>query len=158
MNENIYFTARKTAAEKDGRLKSREGAAELLGLCVSSIASYELGTIKNIPVDIVVMMADLYGAPELLACYCKNECPIGKNKEIVTEPSSIESVAIRLNLALRLEKINQAKETALIIAADGKIEKEELNLIAEIISTLNAIERMRQELLLISTRYERGKS
>lgn len=154
MNENIYFAARKKAAEKDSRLKSREGAAELLGLCVSSIASYELGTIKNIPVDIVVMMADLYGAPELLACYCKHDCPIGAGKEIVTKAASIESIAVRLNLALTFEKINLMKETALIIAADGEIEKEELKLMAEINNGLNEVERLRQELLLISSRYE----
>ena len=47
------------------RLYSREGAAELLGISVSTLADYELGNTKVVPVDKVVLMADLYNAPEL---------------------------------------------------------------------------------------------
>ena len=58
------------------RLYSREGAAELLGISVSTLADYELGNTKVVPVDKVVLMADLYNAPELKTGYCKYECPI----------------------------------------------------------------------------------
>ena len=58
------------------RLYSREGAAELLGISVSTLADYELGNTKVVPVDKVVLMADLYNAPELKTGYCKHECPI----------------------------------------------------------------------------------
>lgn len=73
--ENIYFRCRKNAAQHNDKLNSREGAAELLGISVSTLANYELGITKVVPVDAVVMMADLYQAPELKAHYCKHTCP-----------------------------------------------------------------------------------
>lgn len=49
----------------------------MLGLSVSTLADYELGNTKVVPVDKVVLMADLYNCPELKTGYCKHECPIG---------------------------------------------------------------------------------
>lgn len=69
--ENICFRCRKQAAKYNDRLSSREGAAELLGVSVSSLADYELGNTKVIPVDKIVLMADLYGAPELKLWYLR---------------------------------------------------------------------------------------
>lgn len=57
MNENVYFECRKKAAIHNERLNSRAGAAEILGISESTLAHYELGITKNIPVDVVVMMA-----------------------------------------------------------------------------------------------------
>ena len=74
---NPWYEARKNAAEYDERLYSREGAAEMLGMSVSSLADAELGTIKCMPVDKAVLMAVLYKAPQLLNYYCLHECPIG---------------------------------------------------------------------------------
>ncbi len=65
-NNNVYFKARKRAAAYNERLYSREGASELLGISVSTLADYELGNTKVVPVDKVVLMADLYNAPELV--------------------------------------------------------------------------------------------
>ena len=62
-NDNVYFLARKKAAIYNERLYSREGAAELLGVSVSTLADYELGNTKVVPVDKVVLMADLYNCP-----------------------------------------------------------------------------------------------
>ena len=41
--ENPCFKCRKEAAKHDERLYSREGAADLLGVSVSSLAEYETG-------------------------------------------------------------------------------------------------------------------
>ena len=69
----MYFQARKKAATYNERLWSREGAAELLGISVSTLADYELGNTKVVPVDKVVLMADLYNAPELITgTVCEN--------------------------------------------------------------------------------------
>lgn len=84
-NENVYFVARKRAAMYNERLYSREGAAELLGISVSTLADYELGNTKVVPVDKVVLMADLYNAPELKTGYCKHECPICSYLPVATE-------------------------------------------------------------------------
>lgn len=52
MNENVYFECRKRAAIHNERLNSRAGAAEILGISESTLAHYELGITKNIPVDL----------------------------------------------------------------------------------------------------------
>ena len=70
-NQNVYFQARKKAAAYNERIWSREGAAELLGISVSTLADYELGNTKVVPVDKVVLMADLYKTPEL-GTVCEN--------------------------------------------------------------------------------------
>lgn len=95
-NENMYFRARKQAAIYDKQLYSRRGAAEVLGISESTLADYELGITKVVPVDKVVLMADLYNCPEFKNRYCKYECPIGKTMPIATEVKSIEGVALRL--------------------------------------------------------------
>ena len=89
--ENQCFRCRKEAAKYNDKLGSREGAAELLGVSVSSLADYELGNTKVIPVDKVVLMADIYNAPELMAWYCSSECLIGKSLEMPSpEIASVE--------------------------------------------------------------------
>lgn len=91
-NENIYFKCRKEASIWDERLCSRESAADLLGVSVSSLADYELGLTKVVPVDKVVLMADLYRSPQLKTMYCKNACPIGECLTVATEILGIETM------------------------------------------------------------------
>ncbi len=74
---NVYYEARKKAAMYNDRLSSREGAAEALGISPSTLADYELGLTKFVPVENVIRMADVYNAPQLKPHYCKNVCPIG---------------------------------------------------------------------------------
>ena len=95
-NTNMYFQARKKAATYNERLWSREGAAELLGISVSTLADYELGNTKVVPVDKVVLMADLYNAPELITGYCMRECPVHGFLPLATEEKSLEGIALRL--------------------------------------------------------------
>lgn len=66
-NQNPYFRARKQAAEWDARLESRERASELIGIAAYTLADYELGNVKRVPADKVLIMADLYNAPWLLS-------------------------------------------------------------------------------------------
>lgn len=93
-NSNICFRCRKEASAYNDKLSSREGAAELLGLSVSSLADYELGVTKVIPVDKIVLMADLYNAPELKVWYCSQECPIEDKRVIVAKQRKIKARAI----------------------------------------------------------------
>ena len=88
-NQNVYFQARKKAAAYNERLWSREGAAELLGISVSTLADYELGNTKVVPVDKVVLMADLYKTPELITGYCMRECPVHGFLPLATEEKSL---------------------------------------------------------------------
>lgn len=97
MNENVYFECRKRAAIHNERLNSRAGAAEILGISESTLAHYELGITKNIPVDVVVMMAEVYNAPELKCIYCKSECPIGKELPIAT---CVAATTVKMNYTI----------------------------------------------------------
>ena len=95
-NNNVYFKARKKAAAYNEKLYSREGASELLGISVSTLADYELGNTKVVPVDKVVLMADLYNAPELVAGYCKKECPVHGFLPLATEEKGLQGITLRL--------------------------------------------------------------
>lgn len=127
-NTNVYFAARKRAAETwDDRLSSREGAAALIGVSESTLADYELGVTKVVPVDKVALMAEFYHAPELKNMYCKNECPIGKDMNIAVESKGIESVVLKIVQEFSTNRIDDFKNTLVEIAQDGKIESREIS-------------------------------
>ena len=107
--ENPWFKARMNAATYDGRLSSREGAAELLGMSVSAVSDAELGLSKCMPVDKAVLMADRYNAPYLLNHYCLNECPIGCRLPISDEVLDITHVTVRLLQNLRVDDLKEVK-------------------------------------------------
>lgn len=110
-NTNMYFQARKKAATYNERLWSREGAAELLGISVSTLADYELGNTKVVPVDKVVLMADLYNAPELITGYCMRECPVHGFLPLATEEKSLEGIALRLLQNFNEDSLKNMQDT-----------------------------------------------
>lgn len=124
--ENIFTQARYNAAKFNDRLNSREGASEELGIDRSRLARIELGSKNPFP-DEVLMMSDIYNAPELKSYYCKNMCPLGKDfPEIRVE--ALDRISIKALSSFR--KISAAKELLLDITEDGVItedEKEDLN-------------------------------
>ena len=124
-NENVYFRSRKTAAGWDARLSSREGASELLGISPSTLADYELGNTKVIPVDKVALMADLYNCPELKTAYCKSECPIGRGMPLATRTGSLESIVLRFLKEFDPDRLNDIRSGLIEIAADGRIDASE---------------------------------
>lgn len=136
-NQNVYFRARKEAAEYNDKLQSREGAAELLGVSPSTLADYELGNTKFIPVDKVVLMADLYNKPELKNGYCKHECPIGRNLPIATKTCCIEGIALRILKELDDDCVMQIKKKLVEITEDGKIDEGEVEDMKEILAKLD---------------------
>lgn len=121
--ENIYCKCRLEAAKYNERLKSREGAAELLGLSLPSLSNYELGLTKVVPVDKVALMADLYNAPELRNYYCRECCPLGIDTPKV-DLEGLDRISIRTFSAS--EQINQVKTTLLKIVSDGVITDDEI--------------------------------
>lgn len=147
-NNNVYFKARKKAAIYDERLYSREGAAEMLGISVSTLADYELGNTKVVPVDKVVLMADLYKAPELKNQYCKTECPIGQQMPIATEVKGLEGITIRLLREFDANRLEETKSQLMDIAADGVIDKEEIPHLQKILDRLDGITNVISEMRL----------
>lgn len=138
-NDNVYLKARLQAAEYNETLKTREGAANQLGVSVYTLADYELGTTKVVPVDKVMLMADLYRCPQLAAGYCKHECPIGKTRPIATETSGVEGAALRLLRELNSDKLKDIREQIVEIASDGEISEDEQQEMKEVMKQLDNI-------------------
>lgn len=155
-NNNIYFRARKNAAVYNERLYSREGAAELLGISVSTLADYELGNTKTVPVDKAVLMADLYNCPELKTGYCKHECPIGKSMPLATEASGIEGIALRLIREFDPENVRRMEKSLIEIAADGVISDDEKPELKAILERLDELAIVISEMKLVGEKALRG--
>ena len=146
--DNIYFASRKEAGKYNEKLNSREGAAELLGLSASTLAHYELGVTKVVPPDAVVMMADLYRAPELKAYYCAHECPIGRGMPVATNVNSIELVTVKMIKAFRPEEAEEAKQKLVDIASDGEITADEIPTLEWVLGYLDTMAKTVSELRL----------
>ncbi len=132
---NVYCQARLEASKHNDKLRSREGAAEMLGISPSSLADYELGITKIVPVDKVVLMADLYNAPELLNGYCNTSCPIGCQSVPKLEVADINRVTIKLLASL--QKTEGIDKTLLALMADGEIDDDEKPQLEEVLSLLD---------------------
>ena len=155
--ENPCFRCRKEAAKYNDKLHSREGAAELLGVSVSSLADYELGNTKVIPVDKIVLMADLYNAPELKTWYCASECPIGRSFPMPSaEITSVERTTMKLLKQLRQGEIEKVKDKLIDITADGVISSDERDDLAAIIGYLDELIKAAAELKLIGSKVLNG--
>lgn len=146
---NPWYEARKRAAEYDDRLSSREGAAERLGMSVSSVADAELGLTKCMPVDKAVLMADLYNAPHLLNYYCLHECPIGCRQSISDEVLDIDRVTVKLLKNLKVNQLTEMKDKLLDIAEDGIISNDEKPDLREILEYLDKLAKTVSELKTI---------
>lgn len=149
-NKNVYFQARKKAAEWDERLFSREGAAELLGIASYTLGDYELGNVKRVPPEKVLLMADLYKAPELLTNYCRNECPIQGFMPLATEEKNIQGVALRILKGLRADDLEVMKSQLVDISEDGIISDAEIGILESIMEHLESLAEAISELKIVS--------
>lgn len=144
--ENPFFKARMEAAKYNDRLKSREGAAEALGVHPSTIANYELGTRVNPQPDTVLCMADLYHAPELLNHFCANECPIGLETTTEIQLEGLDRIAIKTLSSL--QGTEEIKNNLIDIVSDGKITDDEEETLKAILDHLTQIAETASELKL----------
>lgn len=156
-NTNVYFQSRKRAASYNERLWSREGAAELLGISVSTLADYELGNTKVMPVDKVVLMADLYKAPELITGYCMNECPVHGFLPLATEGKSLEGVALRLLKGFNEDALKDMRDRLIEITADGQITDDEVPVLRKIITRLEDLVEVISEMKIVGEKYMNEK-
>lgn len=156
--ENVYKRYRMRAAQYNEALNSREKTAELLGISPSSLANYELGITKTVPVDMVVMMADLYNAPELRNMYCKHECPIGKFLSMATEVKDLENITVRITSSLDEDEIRGIKKDLLRIAGDGQITEDEQGDFERILEKLEGIASEVSELKILAEKFNKRMS
>lgn len=156
-NENIYFRARKKAAMYNEKLYSRAGAAELLGISVSTLADYELGITKIVPSDKIVLMADLYNCPEFKYRYCKCECPIGKTMPIATQLRSVEGAALRLVHEFETYRIRELVKGFVVIASDGVISDDEKEKLRKMLDEAYQLAETLSEVMLLGEKVLKGK-
>ena len=152
---NVWAEARKDAAKYNDTLYSREGAAQALNVHPTTLASYELGTCKNIPVDMAIMMADLYKKPELLNHYCKHECPIGCNLNLSCDVYDIDRLTVKL--LSESKHLNELKDKLLEIAADGSVSVEEQDDFYKIEKELNELAETISEIKIFGERIRNGR-
>lgn len=141
--DNPFCKARLEAARYNDRLFSKDGAAELLGISVSTLSDYELGITKVVPPDMVLKMADLYNAPELRNYYCRELCPLGGDMPVL-ELEDLDRISIKAFAVFR--KLNEAKDLLLDIAEDGMIDESEKPQLEKILGTLDELEHVAQSL------------
>lgn len=131
-NKNIYFTTRESLG-----ITSRAAASELLEWIEESrVEKIENDKVLPHPEE-VLQMADKYKAPSLCNHYCSNECPIGR--EYVPEIKIKDLSQIILEMLASLNSIGKTKDRLVEIAADGIIDKEELE---DFINIQNELERI----------------
>lgn len=134
--DNIYCQCRKEAAIYNEKMNSREGAAEMLGIHPSSLADYELGITKVVPVDKIVLMADAYNAPELKNYYCREVCPLGAGIPKL-ELEDLDRISVKALSTFR--KMAEAREQLLDIVEDGVIDDDEKPELDKVLATLDEI-------------------
>jgi len=142
---NMYCKCRLAAAKYNDKLNSREGAAELLGLSPSTLASYELDLTKVVPVENIALMADVYNAPELRRWYCTNVCPLGEDMPKL-ELAELDRITVRTLATLR--GLSEVKDNLLDITADGVISPDEKPKLDYIIQTLKEVTTVAQSLMI----------
>lgn len=151
---NGYCEARLRAAKYNEQLNTRAGAAELIpGVTAESLRRYELD-ITNPPNDVVAIMADVYGAPELRTWYCANRCPLGGDcREIPDGPA--ERTVIRAHN--QLQEISAAINALMQALDDGELDESEAKEIPEIRKqVLEGKQRMEELLTVIDHAQKRG--
>ena len=146
--DNIFLKARQSAAVNNKQLGTRERASELLGFSVATLANYELGVTKTIPPDAVVMMADVYNAPELKVHYCASECPIGRGMPVPTTVRNIELLTCLVMEVLENDAISQAKRQLIEISVSEKSTKDKLPTLVSLLSYLDGLSQTIGELRL----------
>ena len=156
---NMCFECRIRASKYNDTLKSREGASEQLGVSVSSLAEYETGITKVVPVDKIVLMADLYNAPELELWYCSEECPVGRHvKQLPSyDFPSVEVTTLRLLDKLRKVDVETATDSLIHIMADGIVSEDEKVEFNDIMAYLDELIKAASQLRLIGSKISGGK-
>lgn len=133
---NVFYEARMAAATCNDRLNSREGAAEELGVDRTRLARIERDLISPYPEE-VVMMEDVYSAPQLGPYFCASLCPLGIGR--VGETALVDMDRLAINVLAALRGAEQIQRIFLDVVSDGKITPEEVPRLMEIKDFLQGV-------------------
>lgn len=149
-SNNEFYKARMSAVSCNDRLGSREGASEEIGMDRTRLAKIELDAITPYPEE-VLLIADVYNAPELMNHYCSKMCPLGKRTVPPAEMRSIDRLTIRVITAL--DEANEIRNSMLEIARDGEVTPNENEQMLEITAALEQIAITAQEVKMWVTKH-----
>lgn len=134
---NVWYKARLAAGAWDARMKSRAGAAEVLGISESAVSDTELEYEKAMTPDKAELMAVGYKAPHLINHYCSEQCPLGAWHDISAKQVELDEAVVKL-----LKDIKEARELTdklLAVAYDNKLDKGE---VAELSDAMNKLSNL----------------
>lgn len=141
-SSNAYYQARCVASSHNEQLRSREGAADIMSIDRGRLYRIEKGLINPYPEE-VHLMADLYNAPELRNYYCTQMCPLGCE---IPKAYVVDLDRITVQALSSFRRLNKAKEILLDIAEDGIITEDEKPDMQEVLSVLEELETVAQNL------------
>lgn len=145
-NKNVYQLKRESLG------LSREKAAELLEF-VSEDRLYRIehDEVKPHP-DEVILMADKYKDPSLCNHFCSKHCEIGCQNSFEVEIKDLPTIV--LQTVASLNSLDKHKERFIEIAADCKVDKDELSDFHEIQEALKKISMAVESLRLWAEQME----
>lgn len=118
-NKNRYQLAREELG------LTREKAGELLEV-VPAERIEKIENERTFPhPDEVLVMSRKYKKPSLCNHYCSNQCPIGR--QYVPEVKVKELSAIVIEMLASLNAVNKTRDRLIEIAADGRVDADEID-------------------------------
>ena len=140
---NVFYLARKEAETRNDHLGSREGVQEETGIDRTRLARIESGVLNPYPEE-VLLLAQLYDAPQLCNHYCSQLCPLGQKTIPPCELLQIDRLTIKVLHAMK--EADGVEDDMVDIVQDGVITDDELPQLEEITTRLAAIEKASMEL------------
>ena len=146
---NLYLSKRKSLGW------SREFAAEKLGISDDKLERIENEKQMPNPQDVLIM-SDVYQAPELCNYYCSRDCEIGQ-RYVPRVPDS-ELPGIVLQLMASIYEMDDIGKILVKITADDKIDDSEVENLAQAQYTLEQLSIMIEALqLCVERKIDRGE-
>lgn len=139
---NVFYQARLRASTHNDQLSSRESAADIMSIDRGRLFRIENGVTEPYPEE-VLLMSNLYGAPELKNHFCRNCCPLGDG---VPEIDTNELDRISVKAVSLFRKISRTENLLLDIVEDGTVTEEEKKDMEEVLKTLGELEAVTQNL------------
>ena len=146
---NIY------RSKREAQGWSREYAAEQIGISDDKLERIENEKQHPNPQDVLIM-SNVYQAPEICNYYCSHECEIGQL--YVPEVPDAELPGIILHLLDSIYQVEYIEKILVKITADNVIDDSEVDNLAKAQSTLEQLSIMTEALqLCIERKLDRGE-
>lgn len=134
---------------------SREHAAEEIGISDDKLERIENGKQLPNPQDVLIM-SEVYKAPELCNIYCSRDCEIGRR--YVPRVPAPELPGIILHLLDSVYEVEDVEKSLVRITADDIIDESEVESLADAQYTLEQLSVMIEALqLCIERKISRGE-